>query len=65
MNSRFWKSRPVNLTREEIKERLLDSGLWPAVRQRPYHIIARPDDVPKALFISGFDTAPLAPDLIL
>jgi Na+-transporting NADH:ubiquinone oxidoreductase subunit A len=32
------------------------------VRQRPYHVIARPDDVPKSVFISGFDTAPLAPD---
>ena len=31
-------------------------------RQRPYHIIAHPADLPKAIFISGFDTAPLAPD---
>jgi Na+-transporting NADH:ubiquinone oxidoreductase subunit A len=38
------------------------SGLWPAVRQRPYHIVANPADVPKAIFISGFDTGPLAPD---
>jgi Na+-transporting NADH:ubiquinone oxidoreductase subunit A len=42
--------------------RLLESGLWPVVRQRPYHIIARPDVMPKSIFISGFDTAPLAPD---
>ncbi|MFZ0281282.1 MAG: Na(+)-translocating NADH-quinone reductase subunit A, partial [Bacteroidales bacterium] len=59
----FGKADPVQLTREEIKVRLLVSGLWPAVRQRPYHIVARPDDVPKAIFISGFDTGPLAPDL--
>ncbi|HSL85338.1 MAG TPA: NADH:ubiquinone reductase (Na(+)-transporting) subunit A, partial [Bacteroidales bacterium] len=31
-------------------------------RQRPYHIIARPDETPKSVFISGFDTSPLAPD---
>jgi len=58
----FGKSDPAVLTREKIKESLLISGLWPAVRQRPYHIVANPDDVPKAIFISGFDTAPLAPD---
>ena len=58
----FGKSDPAGLSREKIKETLLNSGLWPAVRQRPYHIIAHPSDVPKAIFISGFDTAPLAPD---
>nr|MDQ3392767.1 NADH:ubiquinone reductase (Na(+)-transporting) subunit A [Bacteroidota bacterium] len=30
--------------------------------QRPFGVIANPDDVPKAIFISGFDTHPLAPD---
>ena len=58
----FGKMDPVALSREKIKELLLASGLWPAVRQRPYHIVARPSDVPKSIFVSGFDTAPLAPD---
>ncbi len=58
----FGKVNPATLTREKIKEHLLGSGLWPAVRQRPYHVIAKPHDVPMAIFISGFDTAPLAPD---
>jgi len=58
----FGKADPSGLSREKIKETLLSSGLWPAVRQRPYHIVANPADVPKAIFISGFDTAPLAPD---
>jgi len=58
----FGKSDPAGLTRDEIKERLLISGLWPAVRQRPYHVVANPADVPKSVFISGFDTSPLAPD---
>jgi len=61
-NVDFGKADPSKLTREQIKEKLLHSGLWPAIRQRPYHIVARPDDVPKSVFISGFDTAPLAPD---
>jgi Na+-transporting NADH:ubiquinone oxidoreductase subunit A len=58
----FGKSDPSSLSGDEIKERLLISGLWPAIRQRPYHVVARPDTVPKSIFISGFDTAPLAPD---
>ncbi|HUW94077.1 MAG TPA: NADH:ubiquinone reductase (Na(+)-transporting) subunit A, partial [Bacteroidales bacterium] len=54
---------PLNITREQVKSRMLESGLWPLLRQRPYHIVARSAGVPKAIFISAFDTAPLAPDL--
>ena len=58
----FGKADPTAISREEIKEKMLKSGLWPVVRQRPYHIIARHSDTPKAIFISAFDSAPLAPD---
>ena len=58
----FGIADPSSLSREKIKESLLKSGLWPAIRQRPYHIVANPADVPKSIFISGFDTSPLAPD---
>jgi Na+-transporting NADH:ubiquinone oxidoreductase subunit A len=54
----FGASDPSSLSREKIKELLLISGLWPTVRQRPYHVVANPHDVPKAIFISGFDTSP-------
>jgi Na+-transporting NADH:ubiquinone oxidoreductase subunit A len=43
--------------------KMLKAGLWPTIKQRPYSIIANPDDSPKAIYISGFDTAPLSPDL--
>ncbi len=58
----FLQGDPGKLTREQIAENLLESGLWPVIQQRPYGIVAAPNDVPKAIFISGFDTAPLAPD---
>ncbi len=58
----FGKADPEKMDAEEIKKKLLDSGLWPAVRQRPYHIVADPDEKPRSIFISGFDSAPLAPD---
>jgi len=59
----FRKADPDDLSREEIKDSLLKSGLWPCIRQRPYSIIANPDDTPQAIYISAFDTAPLAPDM--
>jgi len=58
----FGKADPNTLSREAIVEKLLESGIWPVLRQRPYTVIANPDDDPKAIFISGFDTSPLAPD---
>ena len=58
----FGVADPLKLTREEVTAKLLDSGMWPVLRQRPYHIIARPGITPRAVFISAFDTAPLAPD---
>jgi Na+-transporting NADH:ubiquinone oxidoreductase subunit A len=49
-------------TPEQISGLLLESGLWPLIRQRPYNVIAHPDQRPKGVFISAFDSAPLAPD---
>lgn len=54
---------PGDLDRETIIESLLNSGIWPFIRQRPFNILANPDDIPKAIFISGFDSSPLGPDL--
>lgn len=59
----FNVSDPKNLTKEEIITVLQKSGLWPTIRQRPYSTIANPNDSPKAIFISAFDSAPLAPDM--
>jgi Na+-transporting NADH:ubiquinone oxidoreductase subunit A len=58
----FGRTDPGDMGRDKIIAKLLESGLWPAIRQRPYHIVANPSDVPKSVFISGFDTSPLAPD---
>ncbi len=58
----FNKSNPNDLSREDIIEALLNSGVWPFIRQRPFGIIANPKEKPKSIFISAFDTSPLAPD---
>ena len=49
-------------TADETRELLLRSGLWGALIQRPYGIMADPQVTPKAIFISSFSTAPLAAD---
>jgi Na+-transporting NADH:ubiquinone oxidoreductase subunit A len=47
---------------EEIKKVLLKSGAWPFLKQRPYGIVADPTCIPKALYVSTIDTAPLQVD---
>jgi len=58
----FDKADPEKLSREAIKEQLKKSGLWSFLKQRPYGTVAKPDSTPLHMFISGFDSSPLAPD---
>ncbi len=63
----FEKRTPAELTSEEVKKSILDAGIWAFIKQRPYDIPARPDVEPRDIFVTGFDTSPLAPsyDFIL
>ncbi|QXP55915.1 Na(+)-translocating NADH-quinone reductase subunit A [Cellulophaga sp. HaHa_2_95] len=47
----------------DVKALLLKSGSWPFIKQRPYDVIADPETTPKAIFVSGYVTAPLAAEL--
>jgi len=58
----FGKADPNTLSREQIIGKMLKSGIWPMIRQRPFSIIAKPEQQPKAIFIPAFDSSPLAPD---
>ena len=58
----FTTATSNNLSREQIIEEMLKAGVWPFIRQKPYDIIANPADMPKAIFISAFSSAPLAID---
>ena len=51
-----------SLSGEEVKAALLESGLFSFFRQRPYDVIANPADAPRGIFVSAFDSKPLAPD---
>jgi len=41
---------------------LCEAGAWPLFRQRPFDVIPNPDSQPKAIVVTGFDSAPLAPN---
>ena len=60
--TKYSVSDMANLKGEEVKETLLKSGTWINIIQRPYGIVADPDEAPRAIFISAFDSNPLAPD---
>ena len=51
-----------SLDRESVKQSLLKSGLWAFIVQRPFGVIANVSETPRDIFVSGFDSAPLAPD---
>jgi len=50
------------LSVEEVKNQMLSSGVWVFVKMRPIDVIADPNDKPKSIFVSAFDSSPLAPD---
>lgn len=53
---------PESSSAQAIKARLLDAGCWPFIIQRPYAVVANTEQVPRDIFISGLNTAPLAND---
>ncbi len=52
----------TNLSREQAIDQMLKSGVWPNLIERPYGVIANTESTPKSIFISAFDSSPLAPD---
>ena len=58
---------PAALSREEVVALLVESGLWTALRKRPFSKVPSPEGQPSALFINAMDTNPLAakPDLAI
>ena len=51
-----------SLGKAEMTEVMLKCGVWPCLKQRPFGTIADPEATPKAIFISGINTAPLGAD---
>ncbi len=53
---------PNSMTREQIRDLLVESGEWTALRQRPFSKVPAPDSEPAAIFVTAMDSSPLAPD---
>jgi Na+-transporting NADH:ubiquinone oxidoreductase subunit A len=51
-----------DLTRDQVRDHMLETGAWTALRTRPYSKVPNPDKVPHSLFVQAIDTRPLAAD---
>ena len=58
----FGKKDVDAMSGEEVKNHLFSSGCWPFIKQRPYDVIANPNQEPKAIFVSAYASSPLAAD---
>lgn len=61
----FGKEDVSKMDAVSVKAALLKSGMFAFIKQRPYDIVADPTVAPRAIFVSAFDTNPLAPDFEL
>ncbi len=59
----YGKKDPSSMNREQVIDYLTSAGCWPFIKQRPYDVIASTEDQPKSIFVSGINSAPLAPSL--
>ena len=52
----------ASLDRAAVVQGLVESGLWPAIRRRPYEKVPAIDSIPHSIFVNAMDTNPLAGD---
>jgi len=60
---KFTKEDIKNISKETAVKVLLEGGLWPVIRQRPFSNIANPAEAPKSIFIHAMNSEPLAADV--
>ncbi len=52
---------PEIASKEEIKARLLNGGIFTLIHQRPFNILANPNNSPKSIFVKAIESAPFVP----
>ncbi|MRX27767.1 Na(+)-translocating NADH-quinone reductase subunit A [Kangiella sp. HZ709] len=60
--NKYSSEQLVNLERQAIVDQMVDSGMWTALRTRPYSKVPEIDSETKAIFVSAMDTNPLSAD---
>jgi len=58
--SSYAEDELASLTAEQVKQNLLASGLWTALRTRPYSKVPNPETAPSSIFVAAMDSNPLA-----
>jgi len=58
----FGKKNPASMNAEQVKEALLEAGLFGYINQLPYAVSTNPQTEPKAIFVSALRDMPLAGD---
>ncbi len=58
--SQYSADQLASLTEEQVKDNLVQSGLWTALRTRPYSKVPAPTTTPNSIFVTAMDTNPLA-----
>ncbi|MCU4674905.1 Na(+)-translocating NADH-quinone reductase subunit A [Catenovulum sp. 2E275] len=63
----FSSAELANLSREDVVENLVESGLWTALRTRPFSKIPAIESIPSSIFVTAIDTNPLAanPEVVI
>ena len=61
--SSFTGKHPASLTGAQVRALLIESGLWTALRGRPFARVAEPDGQPHSIFVTVTDSNPLAPSV--
>ncbi|MFZ1833460.1 MAG: NADH:ubiquinone reductase (Na(+)-transporting) subunit A, partial [Pseudomonadales bacterium] len=60
--ARYEPAQLATLGREQVRDNLVDSGLWTALRTRPFSKVPAPSTTPHSIFVTAMDTSPLAAD---
>jgi Na+-transporting NADH:ubiquinone oxidoreductase subunit A len=57
----------ASYSKEDAQKLLLESGMWPSLRTRPFSMVANPETIPSSIFVTAMDTHPLAanPELVI
>jgi len=65
--NRYGQQQLIQLSAAQVQENLLASGLWTALRTRPYSKVPAPDSKPHSIFVTAMDTNPLAlqPEVVI
>ena len=59
----FSGRHPSEVSGDDVRALLVESGLWVSLRARPFCRVADPNTRPHAIFVTAIDTEPLAPDV--